>query len=73
MSYLPWLLLASTITVRVLIAKKWRQAFYVDLVSVVPWLAYYWHNGSYPLLVVPVLFGALDVKALLHWWNPNAS
>lgn len=69
MTALPWVLLASTITVRVLLARRMRAGFYLDLVSVAPWLAYYASNHSWPLLAVPLIFGALDVRALRVWWR----
>lgn len=65
---LPWLLLASTLLVRLMLARKVRAGFYLDIVSVPFWLAYYLHNGSYPLLAVPVVFGCLDYQALRRWW-----
>lgn len=65
---LPWLLLLSTLAVRVLLARKNRTGFYLDIVSVPFWLLYYLHNGSYQLLAVPVVFGWLDYQALRRWW-----
>lgn len=68
-SYLPWLLLGTTITVRALVSKKMKAGFYIDLATVPPWLLYYFHNGSYPLLAVPLIFGSLDIRAITRWWK----
>ena len=68
MSALPWLLLATTLIVRLLLARKLRAGWYIDLASVAPWLLYYWTRGDYQLLAIPLLFAALDLKAL-HWWR----
>ena len=65
---LPWLLLLSTLIVRYLLARKNPWGWRVDLLSVAPWLTYYWLNGSYPLLAVPLIFAALDLRAL-RWWK----
>jgi hypothetical protein len=68
MSMLPWLLLASTLGVRFLLARQSAWGWWLDLVSVGPWLLYYYSRGDYPLLAVPILFGVLDLKAL-RWWR----
>lgn len=67
MKHLPWLLLASTLTVRVLIAFHYPLAFWVDLASVPAWLFYYYSRKDKPLMAVPLTFAALDVKALVSW------
>lgn len=69
MILLPWLLLLSTLCVRVLLARRLRAGWYVDLLSVGPWLVYYAHNGDWQLMAVPVVFGWLDVQALRRWWR----
>ena len=68
MSLLPYLLLATTLTVRFALARKRRWGWYLDLASVAPWLAYYTHNGDWPLLAVPLIFAYLDVRALRGEW-----
>ncbi len=68
-SLLPWLLLSTTLGCRILVAKKYGAGFYVDLFSVPFWLLYYNHNGSYPMLAIPLIFGWLDFRALTRWWR----
>lgn len=67
MTLLPWLLLGSTLCVRWLLAHRDRRGWALDLLSVGPWCAYYAGNGDYVLLAVPLLFGALDLRALRVW------
>lgn len=68
LTFLPWLLLASTLIVRYLLARKNAWGWRLDLLSVGPWLLYYANHGDWPLLAVPLIFGALDLKAL-RWWR----
>ena len=68
MNLLPWLLLASTLGVRYLLARRSPLGWWLDLASVGPWLLYYASRGDYQLLAVPLLFAALDLKAL-GWWR----
>ena len=68
MTALPFLLLGSTLLVRYLLARRNPWGWRVDLLSVAPWLAYYYGHGDYPLLLVPLIFAALDVRAL-RWWK----
>ena len=69
MTFLPWLLLATTIAVREALSRKWRWAFYLDLLTVPLWLLFYLYNGAYPLMAVPLYFAYLDVRALSKWWR----
>lgn len=69
MTVLPYLLLATTLTVRYCAARKWRAGFYVDLLSAAPWILFYANAEAWPLLAIPVIFGALDVLALARWWR----
>lgn len=68
MTWLPWLLLAVTLSVRVLLARRNRAGFWLDLCSVPAWLTYYGLNRDYQLLAIPLIFGWLDVQALRRWW-----
>lgn len=68
MSALPWLLLASTLLVRLLLAKKQRSGFYIDLLTVPAWSFLYISQGLWPLLPIPFVFGYLDLMALRKWW-----
>ena len=67
MNLLPWLLLGTTVVVRYLLAHRNRLGWWLDLASVGPWLLYYGSRGDFQLLVVPLLFAALDIKALRRW------
>lgn len=69
MSLLPWLLLASTLTVRWALARKERWGWWLDLATVPPWCAFYVNAEAWPLLMIPFVFGALDVKALRGAWR----
>lgn len=68
MTALSGLLLLSTMLVRLALVRQWRWGLYLDLASVPAWLAFYWLTGAYFLLLVPLYFAALDVKALTRWW-----
>lgn len=68
MTYLPWLLLASTLTVRLLLAKHIRAGFYLDILSIPAWLTFYVGAEAWALLPIPFVFGYLDVMALKKWW-----
>ena len=68
MTLLPWLLLLSTLTVRLLLARKLRAGFYLDLGTIPAWVAYYAHHGDYQLIAIPFVFGGLDLLALRRWW-----
>lgn len=67
MTLLPWLLLRMTLVVRYLLASGNHWGWWLDLVSVPSWLIYYASRGDYPLLAVPLLFAALDVRAIWRW------
>ena len=69
MSLLPWILLASTLLVRWRLARHDRRGFLIDLATVPPWLVFYAEAEAWPLIAIPLLFGALDLKALAHWWR----
>jgi hypothetical protein len=69
MSLLPWYLLANVLLVRFLLAKKIRSAFWLDLASVIPWIIYYYNNGDWQLVAIPLILGYWDIKALRSWWN----
>ena len=69
MSALPWLLLTSTLLVRFLLARKHRSGFYIDLLTVPAWAFLYISQGLWPLLPVPLIFGAMDVYALRTRWR----
>jgi hypothetical protein len=66
-SLLPWVLLATTITVRVLFARLSRWGWWLDLGTVPLWLVYYAAHGDWPLLGVPLLFAWIDLKAVSFW------
>ena len=68
MNVLPWLLLASTLAVRYLLARRNAWGWRLDLLSVPGWLAWYASVEAWPLLAIPLLFGALDLRAL-KWWE----
>ena len=69
MSWLPWCLLATTLTVRYLVARHNQAAFGLDLLTIPAWVAYYVHNQSWPLVTIPFIFGYFDVQALRKWWR----
>lgn len=66
--FLPYLLTATTLTVRVLLAKRIRVAWWIDIATVPLWLAFYIPLQAWPLCGLTLLFGALDLKAL-GWWK----
>ena len=66
---LPYLLLCSTIAVRYLLARRNPWGWRLDLLTVAPWIALYAGAGLWPLIPIPVLFGALDLMALRRWWR----
>lgn len=66
---LPWLLLATTLSVRFMLARHNRAGFVVDLFTVPLWTYYYFSAGDYQLVVIPYVFAYLDVKALTAWWE----
>lgn len=66
---LPWLLLATTLTVRALLMIKDRRGWMLDVLTVPAWVAYYALNGHYQLIVIPFVFGLLDVRALRGAWR----
>ena len=67
MTYLPWMLLLTTLTVRALIAYRNRAAFWLDIGSIPAWLYVYQQKELYALLPIPLIFGALDLLALRRW------
>lgn len=69
MSLLPWALLASTLTVRALLVRKSRWAWKLDLCTVPAWLLYYASHGDWQLCAIPLLFGAMTVRALRREWR----
>ena len=68
MTLLPWLLLATTLAVRLLLARKNAWGWTLDLCTVPPWLYFYASHDAWPLMAVPLVFGWLDLKALA-WWR----
>ena len=66
---LSFLLLGCTLAVRWALAHKQRWGWWLDLASVAPWLAFYVSTEAWPLLAIPLIFGALDVKALRGEWR----
>ena len=66
---LPWLLLCSTLTVRYFAARKLQHGFYIDLLSVPLWVWFYVGIEAWPLLAIPLIFGALDLMAITRWWR----
>ena len=69
MTVLPWLLLASTLLVRLLLARHDRRGFYLDLLTVPLWTLFYVDARAWPLIVIPYVFAYLDVRALRVWWR----
>lgn len=69
MTYLPWLLLGSTLTVRYALARGQKWGFMLDIASVPFWLLQYATKDLWPLLAIPLVFGYLDVMALRRWWR----
>ena len=67
MSALPWLLLATTLCVRWLAGNKNPWAWRLDLLTVLPWAAFYVHAEAYPLAAIPFVFGAIDLRNLQKW------
>lgn len=68
---LPYVLTATTLTVRVLLAKRNRLGWWLDIFTVPLWLAFYAPQAAYPLMALTLAFGALDVRALA-WWKRGA-
>ena len=64
---LPWALLATTIGVRVLVVYKTPLCFWLDLATVPAWAYLYASQGLWPLLPIPLIFGALDIQGLRRW------
>ena len=69
MTALPWLLLASALLVRLLLARRNRRGWWLDIVSVPAWAVYYAANGDWPLVAVPIMYGVIAVQALRRWWR----
>lgn len=67
MNALPWLLLASTLIVRWLAGSKRPLAWWLDLGTIPFWCAFYIRVEAWPLLAIPILFGAIDVRNLREW------
>ena len=69
MTALPWLLLGTTLAVRALLMVKDRRGWLLDVATIPAWVLYYAHNGDWQLIVIPFVFGALDVRALRGAWR----
>lgn len=67
MTPLPYLLLLTTLSVRLLLALESSWGWYLDLLTVPGWLWLYRSKGLGPLMPIPLVFGALDVIALRNW------
>ena len=64
---LPWLLLVSTISVRLLFARQSCWGWCLDMASVPAWLWLYGSRELWPLLPIPVIFAVIDVRGVQRW------
>ena len=69
MTLLPWLLLATTLTVRGLLMVKRREGWLLDVATIPLWITYYLNNGDWMLIAIPLIFGAMALKALTGAWR----
>jgi hypothetical protein len=69
MTALPYLLLATTLSVRALLMVKDRRGWWLDIATIPAWVLFYVSAEAWPLIAIPFVFGALDVRALRGAWR----